>query len=292
MIGSVEAARDAVIEKEVESVIRSSHAEQIEWLEKKLNMPLTKDLKIWPDFIELCERLNLFTHTDGVVSSQYLNVCAEHGHNTKLTLGERISVDPTYYRKSVSIILEIGVMLTQVVWRKLSPKEIVIAATELNEFAYRLITTRKYKAATAMLEFGLYEMKKQGSDATRKRMVVNYANVLKLGGNKTKANKILDDEDWSASTDEYRICVAAVREDVEAVIQMMKSVVDAKLMQINSFREWPVFEKIRADTKFIEAFEQTFGEKLLANRETVTPSGSDATPSSDDATEIENKTVH
>jgi hypothetical protein len=77
-IGSVEAARDVVIEKEVESVIRCSHAEQIEWLEKKLNMTLRKDLKIWSDFIELCERRNLFTHTDGVVSSQYLKTCANH----------------------------------------------------------------------------------------------------------------------------------------------------------------------------------------------------------------------
>ena len=299
-IGSVEAARDAVIEKEVESVIRLSHAEQIEWLEKKLKMPLTKELKIWPDFIELCERRNLFTHTDGVVSSQYLKVCAEHGYNAKVSLGERLSVDNAYYSKAVSTILEIGFKLTQVVWRKLLPNEMVVAATELNEFAYRLLIKRKYKAATAMLEFGLYEMKKQGSDAVKKRMVINYANALKLAGNKAKASKILDGEDWSACTDEYRICIAAVRDDVESVIRMMKSVVDAKLMDISSIREWPVFEKIRADTKFIEAFEQTFGEKLLANRETTTPSKSDDSASSEhdaiasesDATDIEDKTVH
>jgi hypothetical protein len=35
-------------------------------------------------------------------------------------------------------------------------------------------------------------MKKQGSDAVRKRMVVNYANALKLGGHKEKAEKILN----------------------------------------------------------------------------------------------------
>ncbi|MGO9869369.1 MAG: hypothetical protein ACLPJY_17125, partial [Rhodomicrobium sp.] len=95
-------------------------------------------------------------------------------------------------------------------------------------------------------------------------------------------------------------CIAAVRDDVESVIRMLKSVVDAKLMDISSIREWPVFEKIRADTKFIEAFEQTFGEKLLANRETTTPSKSDDSASSEhdaiasesDATDIEDKTVH
>ena len=46
-IGSVEAARERIIEKEIETVIRKSHSEQISWLEAKLNMPLTKDLDIW-----------------------------------------------------------------------------------------------------------------------------------------------------------------------------------------------------------------------------------------------------
>jgi hypothetical protein len=67
-IGSVDAARERIIEKEIETVIRKSHSEQISWLEFKLNMPLTKDLAIWPDFIEICERRNLLTHTGGVIS--------------------------------------------------------------------------------------------------------------------------------------------------------------------------------------------------------------------------------
>jgi hypothetical protein len=78
-IGSVEAARERIIEKEIETVIRKSHAEQIKWLESKLNMTLTKGLDIWPDFIEICERRNLFSHTGGVVSEQYIKICKEHG---------------------------------------------------------------------------------------------------------------------------------------------------------------------------------------------------------------------
>src|SRR5262249_11987437 len=145
--------RDAIIEKEVESVIRSSHSGQIEWLEKRLNMTLRKDLKIWPEFIELCERRNIFTHADGLVSSQYLKACAAHGCTVTAKFGEKLSVDPAYYENAVSIILEMGVKLTQVVWRKLCPDQILEASTELNEFAYELIAKRKYKAAITMLEF-------------------------------------------------------------------------------------------------------------------------------------------
>ena len=218
-IGSVEAARERIIEKEVETVIRDSHVQQIEWLEKKLSMPLRKDLKIWPQFVEICERRNLISHTDGVVSSQYLAVCKEHGVTTNgAAVGSRLEITAEYYRKAVSVILEFGTKLAQVIWRKLVPDQIEQADRELNELSYRLITKRRYREAIVLLRFGLYEMKKHGTDATKKAMVVNLANAEKLDGNKDEAEKILSNEDWSASTDRFNICVAAVRDDTQGVM--------------------------------------------------------------------------
>jgi len=75
---SIDTARNYIIEKEVETVLRKSHAEQFEWLETKLGIPLRKGLDAWKDFIEITERRNLLVHTDGIVSSQYLAVCREH----------------------------------------------------------------------------------------------------------------------------------------------------------------------------------------------------------------------
>jgi hypothetical protein len=99
-------------------------------------------------------------------------------------------------------------------------------------------------------------------------MVVNYANAEKLAGNGSKATEILDAEDWSASTEDYRICVAAVKDDVEGVIRMMKHVVESGGMKIASFRDWPVFESVRTDPRFVEAFEREFGQKLIMDKET------------------------
>lgn len=71
-------AREYLVEKEMESVIRKSHVEHFAWLEKKLKISFNKNLRSWPNFVELTERRNLFVHTDGVVSSQYLQVCKQH----------------------------------------------------------------------------------------------------------------------------------------------------------------------------------------------------------------------
>ena len=267
-IGSIDIARERIVEKEVESVIRLSHADQIAWLEKKLVMPLTQDLKIWPEFIEICERRNLLTHTDGFVSSQYISICKAHRvdiSNTKV--GDRLIVDQKYYTRAVSVILEMGMKLTQVIWRKTVPNEINLAAAELNAFSYRLISNRKYKEAAEMLEFGIKTIKKHGHDAIKKQMIVNYANAIKLGGDKKQAETILDAEDWTAATDKFKICVAAVKDDVDTVISMMKRTADAGGMDASSFRDWPVFEKIRSDPRFVESFECIFDEKILLDKE-------------------------
>jgi hypothetical protein len=145
-VGSVEAARERIIEKEVESVIRSSHSEQIAWLERKLNMKLTKDFRIWPGFIEICERRNLTTNTAGTISSQYLKTCKEHGYDVSgCSVGDTFGVGSKYYERAVEVILEMGVKLTQVIWRKLLPKDVATVSSELNEFSYRLITKRNIK---------------------------------------------------------------------------------------------------------------------------------------------------
>jgi len=76
---SLSAARESLIEREVESVIRDSHIDHFNWMEKRFDLPLRKDLEVWPKFVEITERRNLFVHCDGIVSSQYLSVCKAHG---------------------------------------------------------------------------------------------------------------------------------------------------------------------------------------------------------------------
>src|SRR5690606_38386335 len=57
---SNEDAREFVIEKEIESVLRESHSAQFDWLENKFNIKLREDLPCWPKFIEITERRNLY----------------------------------------------------------------------------------------------------------------------------------------------------------------------------------------------------------------------------------------
>ncbi len=67
---SIDDAKEQVLEKEIESILRKSHSEHFSVLENKFDLKLKKDLDIWSEFIEITERRNLFVHSNGVVSTQ------------------------------------------------------------------------------------------------------------------------------------------------------------------------------------------------------------------------------
>jgi len=66
----IENAREYIIEKEIDSVIRKSHSEQFDYLEKLLSMNLRENLPIWKTFIEITERRNLFVHCGLIIKDQ------------------------------------------------------------------------------------------------------------------------------------------------------------------------------------------------------------------------------
>src|SRR5262245_24985462 len=122
---SIEAAKSALIDREIETVIRKSHHEHFDWMQRQLSVNLKQGLPIWPRFVELCERRNLFTHTGGVVSSQYLENCANHKADVSgVRLGARLSANGQYYRCAVEIVQEIGLKLCYVLWRKFDSENI------------------------------------------------------------------------------------------------------------------------------------------------------------------------
>jgi hypothetical protein len=96
-------------------------------------------------------------------------------------------------------------------------------------------------------------------------------NYEKLNGNNNEAEKVLQGEDWSAATDAFLVCVAAVRDDVQTIIRLMKPAVDAKHLKIDDFQNWPVFEKVRSDPVFVEAFEREFNRRIVEDLEARAP---------------------
>lgn len=260
-VGSVEAAQERIINKEVESVLRSSHSDQFNWMERVFSTTLTKGLKSWSTFIELTERRNLFVHCDGIVSEQYLKVCNNYEVDVekKTIVGCKLKAEGKYLRHSYETLYEIGLKLSQVLWRKLSPDDMKEAEKSLSHFVYELLIEENYRLAKNLLDFACCTLHKWDTECDRLIYIVNRAIAYKFSGDNETCISILESQDWSACSAEYQLCVAVLNDDFEKAKKIMISIGSSGNVGEESYIEWPCFKEFRESEEFLEAFTEVFG---------------------------------
>jgi hypothetical protein len=258
---SLDDAKEFVIDKEVETVLRDSHAEQFKWLSAKLSIPLQKDLNIWPTFIELTERRNLFVHSDGIVSSQYLNICRDNGVTglEGITLQSMLPVGPKYFDSAAAAVLEIGVKLGHVAWRKLLPSQRNAADVALNSIAYRLITEHKYDLAICFLEFATNVLKTYSSEEARLIFVINLSQAYKWANRSEDCERVITSVDWSATSPKFKLGREVLLDHYAKAADLMRAIGRSQEVPQVAYRDWPLFQNWVKSPEFLTAYKDTFG---------------------------------
>jgi hypothetical protein len=253
-----------IIQKEVETLLRDSHEDQISWLEGKLGIPLRDDKKLWSEFIEVCERRNLFVHANGIVSQQYLDKCKKAGCSDVGTknVGESLPISRDYLKRAANVFFEFGLKLGHVVWRKLSKsKDDTDAEASYSDTCFELLSSKRYQLANRMFEFGV--SMKNVADNHLRIMTVNYANSLKLSGDKAGSERILKSLDWSASAIEFRISIAAIRQDVDRLVDLMEVSGVRGRPNKSEYVSWPAFLHVRNEPKFRSTYKKLFKIEMI-----------------------------
>lgn len=257
---TIEDARNYILEKEVETLLRKSHNEQFEWMTNRFNMPLTKNLSIWKNFIEITERRNLFVHNNGTVSNQYIKVCLEHKASVEnIKVGDLLDVNQNYLTDSYMVFYEIGFKLAHVLWRKILPNDLEAADNSLIDATYELLAHKKYKLAQILLDFTSETLKKYNSDVNRRVLIINRAIAYKFSGNKEKCISILGQDDWSATGLNFQLAVAVLNDKDEDVYKLMKKIgKESSEMPAHIYSEWPLFEEYREKDEFQRIYKDIF----------------------------------
>ncbi|WP_298496161.1 hypothetical protein [uncultured Algibacter sp.] len=258
---SIEKAREYIIEKEIETILRKSHTEHFEYLENKLSMPLRKDLPIWKIFIEITERRNLFVHCDGKVSSQYIKVCKEnHCKIGDTKVNDRLTVELEYFIETYECLYEIATKLTHTLWRKLLKDDIEEADRKLNDTCFDLMSSKQYKIADILLDFACLQ-KKHHNDAFKNVFVVNKALSQYLQSKKKEAKTIINSKDWSASSDDFKLAHLVLNEKYDECYELMKKIGNDGEVDKENYMTWPLFYSLRKKDKFKETYKEIFDEE-------------------------------
>ncbi len=268
---NVNEIKNYIIEKKIASILRENHTYHFEWLEEKLKIPLRDGLSIWPTFIELTERRNLFTHCGGEISSQYITVCKKNNVplDKKYKLGYELEVPPQYLDSAYKCLYELGVKLTHVIWRKLKLDDLDTADESLNNICYNLINRKSYSLADILLEFATNTLKKHTNKSILNCLIINKALSKKLNGNKKEAHKIINNEDWSASSNDFKLGKEVILDNNEKVFLLMKKIgKTSKFVDKASYRNWPLFREMKKNKKFQKTFKGIYKEEyeLKENR--------------------------
>ena len=266
-LSSIDEIKKIIIERKIDTLLRDSHTEQISWLEKAIGVKTLKAFSGWPDFIELTERRNLFVHTNGYVSSQYINICKSNGYDTQnVSIGEKLKVSMEYFKKSYCLLYQMGFMLTHIQANKLcikdKNKDIDDMDTNMIDCIFELICRGNYPLAISLSDFAMNKYFKHSAKSTI-YFVLNKAQALKWNGQEEECLTLLSSQDSSAWNDDFLIPKYTLEQKYEIVFGLMEAKGDkSEILNAKAYREWPIFKEIRKEKVFEELFEKIFNEHL------------------------------
>lgn len=213
----------------------------------------------------MTQRRNLFVHCNGIVSEQYIKECEEEKCSTISNLGDVLAVDQAYFLKAYFVFYCMGVMLSQVISRKLLGDSLAGELDSvLNNIIYESIVDEDYDIAIELSKFAVSKnMTSHRSRLDSMYFILNHAQAYKWSGNQEKCLQTLKDFDFTAVKDDILIAKYALEDNEEKVIELMKSIGrKSDIMNEEAYATWEIYKKIRDLESFKNCFESVFGKTL------------------------------
>lgn len=267
---SMDELRQVMLDKEIETLRRKGYIDQFKDLEKKFSITLTK-FDRWPYFIECAQRRNLFTHCDGIVSKQYLDICknVSFKFKKKPLVGDQLKIGKSYLFNSCHLIIEVALMLGHTLWRKTLPNDIERADSHLSEQIFDFLHMEHWEKAIPLSTFAL-GLPKKSSDQIDRIYTVNYAIALSAINNRKAAKNELDKKDWSATTYDFKLAYAVLTENYLDARKLMEKIgKEGELINEMAYHDWPLFRDFRDTEEFSEGYSVVYGYKYLSKLNSI-----------------------
>lgn len=266
-MGSFDKALDAIVDDEINQIMRKSHFEQVDYFEKMFNISIKSHYKRWGNFVEIFERRNLCAHGNLIVNEIYVENCNKNSYSVDLSMGDILNVDSEYLKSSLDILIEFGILLAFSSWQKQVPTSILESFEAIVEISFNLLTDHHPTVAANILEYALAVKGKGIDEKTNKMMVVNLAIAYKSISQNKKCEDLINGTDWSASSPLFKVCANSVIENKGEVYKYLEAAKLSDGLSIESIRGWPAFKWMLKDEKFQDECRRVFAEPLFHDRQ-------------------------
>lgn len=275
-LDSVGEVKKNIVDSTIDKLFRGSHVDQIKWFEKALGVGLTS-FNDWANYVELTERRNLFVHSDGVVSTQYIKMCNSHEYNLSgIEIGTKLSVDKSYFEKSYQLLYYMGVYLTQTLLNTLYSKKFNDVNSRRDKIlipcVFDLIYEKQYLIA---IQVSNSVLTKHFKHAKKEELYIklNLAQAYKWNNQKSECDNILNSIDTSALSKSLLIPIKVLKDEYKKVYDLMIEVgSNDDVLSKEAYKTWPIFREIREQQNFKDTFYKVFSESITDKDDSLKPS--------------------
>ena len=252
---SIEDAKDFLIEKKVESIIRSSFPDWIDLLEKQFKIEVKHIKTSLQKAHEYFLRRNLLVHNGGKVNNIYIKKIEEYsGKNSEMCIDEQVSVDTDYLTEATHILEIIFIDIASQLWiksiksSKNKEKDMQEYFDVLNsEIAYPHLLAERYHISehiSARLKDNM-----NLPEECRLISLVNYWLSIKYQDRFDEIKSEVEQYDFSAKDLNFQVAQKAILEENEDVFRMLPRIYNNEGINIDSLKEWPLFKIQRRNKK-------------------------------------------
>ncbi|GGH55353.1 hypothetical protein GCM10008014_24890 [Paenibacillus silvae] len=250
---NIEMFKKSIIEKEIDTIRRESYVKQIEIFEKKFKVKL-KEFENWSEFVEVTQRRNIIMHCGGIVTEQYINICKENGYEDISSKGSKVDINVEYLNSSIFIMLEVGIKLVQVLWRKQFKHELNAADNALNSIIFQMLHQEEFEFSLIISEFAL-KLPNISDLEMKFFFLINHCIALKQLEMKNELEKTLKSVDWTVVNSELQIAKKILSDTDEDLVETMLQVgAEGKYFNQHAYATWPLFQLANNNQHFKTGF--------------------------------------
>lgn len=256
---SIEDFKRKYLRELIDNFRRDSYVAQVENMQAIFHIKTLIAFEHWSTFVEITQRRNIIKHCDGKVSQEYIDICKKHGCSLEsIEVGTQLSIDLDYLVLSINIIEEVAIKLLHTIWRKQLSDSIELSDRVLISCIYNLLLDENWILALCLSEFGM----NQNNIFKEENLIIltiNHCIALYNMGKKDELREVLNNIDFSAKNDEYKLAKAVLFDEYDRAYELMKRIGTNGLnFKQDSYMVFPLFNHIRKEDQFKNIYKEIF----------------------------------
>ncbi|MGY1745565.1 hypothetical protein [Blastococcus sp. SYSU D00695] len=234
--------RDFTADRYVESILRGSFDDWMNWFDKQLKVKLDQVASDPAALREVFQRRHLFVHNGGRVNRLYLSKLTEL--RDPPAIDDELVVDGAYLSSAVDSLTATGALLTALVLRKLVP---VIdhdhpADSLISNSAYQFLRLGRWRVVVALTSAMVDEC---ASDYTRYVMQVNGWLARKRQNGIEAIRQEVEAWQVSALAPRLQLARLALLDDNLEAYKLARILVERNEISQSEWDEWPLLQEVR-----------------------------------------------